>query len=351
MNDVAWEEIVENYKNNFDKLPNKYLHMKINGIYLYHWLIINTKYYDNLIDLFNYHTNKGFNHADSFQNWPIQNEKKLDINLKNKHGQTALMLASMYSNTMSNNKIVQLLIDIGCNINIQDKKKNTALMLAAKYSHSTSTFDTVKLLINTGALLNIQSKNGHTALIEAITYSNTTSNIETIKLLIYAGADINLPIINNWTPLMIAIYYSNTTCNIETVKLLIDVGSLLNLQNNNGNTALIIACSMEKINFNVVKYLINSSVDINMINNSGYKFLDYLNNIQKKTYIRIFQDISLDLNKLREKYESSNCPICLDDIDQDGVFTKCGHNFHINCYKDYYDRAINKTCPLCIQDL
>lgn len=44
-----------------------------------------------------------------------------NINLKNNNGETALMLASKYSNTDSSIETVKILIDYGANVNLQDK--------------------------------------------------------------------------------------------------------------------------------------------------------------------------------------------------------------------------------------
>ena len=97
-----------------------------------------------------------------------------DINEKNEIGCTALMLASLNSNTLSTNKTVKLLLQqAGIDINLQDKNGRTALMCAARYSNTISTNETVKLLLDPGANINLQDDDGWIALMFAARYSNT----------------------------------------------------------------------------------------------------------------------------------------------------------------------------------
>ena len=48
------------------------------------------------------------------------------VNLKNEDGWTALMMASRYSNTISNNETVKLLFECGADPNIQNESEITA---------------------------------------------------------------------------------------------------------------------------------------------------------------------------------------------------------------------------------
>lgn len=91
-------------------------------------------------------------------------EEGVDIDVQNKNGYTALMLASWDSNKSSNIETVQLLIQSGANLDIQNKNGYTALMIASRFSNTSSNLETVKLLIQSGANLDIQNKNGSTAI-------------------------------------------------------------------------------------------------------------------------------------------------------------------------------------------
>ena len=108
------------------------------------------------------------------------------LNLRNKYGETAIMLASyngphdiveklyikgseikhagwnplLYAATGGHPKIVQLLLDGGVPIDSTSDNGTTALMMAARGNHS----DTVKVLLKNGANPNISNESGGTAL-------------------------------------------------------------------------------------------------------------------------------------------------------------------------------------------
>ena len=82
-------------------------------------------------------------------------DKKVEINLQDKRGSTALHLAAF----KGNKEIVQLLIDKGANINLQDKQGSTALHWAELQGHK----EIVKLLIDSAVDTNATNNNGYTA--------------------------------------------------------------------------------------------------------------------------------------------------------------------------------------------
>ena len=109
-------------------------------------------------------------------------EHGADVNIQNKHGDTALIEAS-YNGHIETTK---LLLEYKADPNLKDKDERTALMEASAKGHEEIT----KLLLQHGANLNIQDKkNGRTALMEA----SYRGNIPIIKLLLENGADISIP--------------------------------------------------------------------------------------------------------------------------------------------------------------
>ena len=71
-----------------------------------------------------------------------------DINARDKHGNTALMLAACYNDNL---QIIKLLLDEGADINARDKDSGTALMFAAG---SNGNPDIITLLLDEGADVN-----------------------------------------------------------------------------------------------------------------------------------------------------------------------------------------------------
>jgi ankyrin repeat protein len=164
-----------------------------------------------------------------------------DLNLQNKDGYSALMMAARYANTDSSEKTVEMLIDAGADVNLQNSDGLTALMMAARYANMDSSEKTVEMLIEAGADVNLQNSNGWAALMMAAKNANTDSSEKTVKMLIKAGADVNLQNGHGWTALMTASKRANEYSSEKTVKMLIKAGADLNLQTKWGYSAISLA--------------------------------------------------------------------------------------------------------------
>jgi ankyrin repeat protein len=120
----------------------------------------------------------------------------------------------------------ELFLKAGMNINVRDKYGNTALMLASM----TGDPEMINLLIKKGANVNARSDSGYTALMYVSSKGDTT----TAKLLIKKGADVDSRNNDGDTALMLA----SLNGNFETAKLIVESGADVNVRNNKGNTAL-----------------------------------------------------------------------------------------------------------------
>ncbi len=101
-------------------------------------------------------------------------DHKLDVNLSDERGWTALMYAAM--DVRKNNlEKVNLLIKHGANLDYQAEDGTTALMLAVKNNQTAI----VSELINKGATINLQDKESHSALY----FAQESGNSEIIGLL------------------------------------------------------------------------------------------------------------------------------------------------------------------------
>lgn len=108
---------------------------------------------------------------------------KVDINIQNKFGNTALMKAAQKGQI----DLIRLLLINGANIHIRSKRGYTALMAAAAHGNA----DIVKLLLENGAHVNVQNKNGWTALMLALFCSQyPAARSRVIADLLAAGADL-----------------------------------------------------------------------------------------------------------------------------------------------------------------
>lgn len=46
---------------------------------------------------------------------------------------------------------------------------------------------------------------------------------------------------------------------------------------------------------------------------------------------------------------NSECPICLDYVDEDVYILNCHHVYHERCIITWFQRSRQMTCPLCLQ--
>lgn len=108
----------------------------------------------------------------------------VNVNAKDKNGQTALMVA-----VRLNEEFVNMLLNAGAIVNAQDKHGETALMLAqVPYSQPEEQKKIIEILIKHNADINIQDEDGRTALEWAI--QNTKP--EMLQILLEHGVDLDL---------------------------------------------------------------------------------------------------------------------------------------------------------------
>jgi ankyrin repeat protein len=171
-------------------------------------------------------------------------QNKIDINLQNKDGYSALILASRHSGTTSTEETVKLLLkEPIIDINLQDKHGWSALIWASQFSRNRSTIETVKMLLeNSDININLQDKYGWTALMFAAISSNFYSTEDTVKLLLdKSNININLRADNSWSALTLAIRNLDTSSTVETIIKLLKCPKIdISVKDKNGETPLII---------------------------------------------------------------------------------------------------------------
>ena len=108
---------------------------------------------------------------------------------------------------------VPILLDAGVDVNLKDKDGVTALMIAGMRANT----ETVQALLDAGADVNAKANNGATALMMAGTpagsprllgwrserFQSGEDNTETVQALLDAGADVNAKDQDGVAPLMI----------------------------------------------------------------------------------------------------------------------------------------------------
>ena len=213
-------------------------------------------------------------------------EKKPILNIPNRKGRTALMLAAKSRTPLLAN--IQLLVGAGADPDLQDNRGSTALVLAIARGH----LEIVKALVNAGAdpnmrdsrddaalhwaarggdaeifqiLINagadpdMQSELGNTALFWAAFRGHS----EIFQILVKAGADLNLQ--NEWGDTVLN--WVAATGNLLIVQDLVNVGAGLDLQNESGRTALFRAAFLGHLA--IVQFLVNAGADPNLQDDRG----------------------------------------------------------------------------------
>jgi uncharacterized protein len=139
-------------------------------------------------------------------------------------GETALMRAAQYSDTMT----IHLLLSKGLDIN-ENPWGFTPLMYAARSANWPAIF----CLLNNGADANIPDPTNMTILL----WAAEQNNLEAVKTLVKKTKNINtVDSLAGMTPLMWAAY--NEHDNPQIIQILLDNGAQVNIKAKNGSTAL-----------------------------------------------------------------------------------------------------------------
>ncbi len=180
--------------------------------------------------------------------------KKIDVNIKNKKGETPLtklLSDSYFPNEMM--KIINYLLDHGADINVVDNDGQSPLMAALR--NRELQMNIIELLIDRGADVDIQDKRG----IQPIHFA-AMKNLDILKLLESNGVNLNARSGNSETPLIGATRYNKK----ETVYFLLSKKVDPNVADRNGKTALNYA--RERQHSDIVKML----EDVNAVASSQY---------------------------------------------------------------------------------
>ena len=126
-------------------------------------------------------------------------------------------------------KEIEVLIQQGADVNIKNKDGNTALIIASEKG----SLDLVNILLEGGADVQQKDGRGWTALM----WASSCRNKEIVEMLISKGADINAKSQEGNTALM----WASLQGHKEIVKMLLKKGADVNIENERGETALTIA--------------------------------------------------------------------------------------------------------------
>lgn len=189
-------------------------------------------------------------------------EKTADVNIRDKNGLNALMMAAAYNN---NANVINLLADAGVRVRARDKEGLNALMLAAAYTKNT---DVIDALLRAGSEIDCKKGgNNATALMIALAENK---NPRISGMLIDAGSDVNAADKNGNT----ALFFAAVKGNLTVMKHLLSKNPDLNVRNKDSMTALMTAARHAK-NPNIVTALVLAGADADIKTKDGKKALDF----------------------------------------------------------------------------
>ncbi len=188
----------------------------------------------------------------------LREEGFLKVNLTNRQGKTALMVAAQSGDS----GLSDALVAAGAKINVENDNGGTPLMHAAVGGN----IEIVALLLSAGAKVNSQAVNGWTALALAA----AKGYVPVINQLLGAGADPNLSDIFGWTPLMHAVEQERR----DAVAVLLRQPQInLDFRNVDGVTALHRAAAQ---GFSEIsRMLVRAGASPNLPDQTGRTALDY----------------------------------------------------------------------------
>ena len=207
------------------------------------------------------------------------------FSFQNHAGSTPLTFASQSGHI----DVARLCVEFGsqASIELTDNEGMTAL-LSAIQTRNINNYDVIKLLIDSGADTNVLDNDGYSAMHHA----SMTGRLEVIKLLyeVMGQGIFSLQNHTGSTPLTLA----SQSGHIDVARLCVEFGSQasIELTDNEGMTALLSAIQTRNINnYDVIKLLIDSGADTNVLDNDGYSAMHHASMTGRLEVIKLLYEV------------------------------------------------------------
>lgn len=164
----------------------------------------------------------------------MNKDKKLDVNSRDKEGDTPLHIAVKVTE-IDRSKIMSALIAGGADVEARDKRGNSVLTVVA-YTPQRFSADYMELLLEAGSNPNAENKTGNTAMHAAVWAGKTLE----MKILKKYGADIDKKNEDGHSPLL-AMVFSNKSPEPNVIGMLAKYGANIETTTRNGETVLHVA--------------------------------------------------------------------------------------------------------------
>lgn len=228
------------------------------------------------------------------------------VNMKNKHDWTPLMLACRWLNIYVSHKCIKILIDAGANVNDKCANGKTSLVLLLQ---SRAPAEYFIHLLQSGADCNLHDNRGDTLLHHcADKIKSDKYYLEIGNILIKYGADTNRQNFFGQTPLMCISCIKHTQLVENFLHMLLLNNADVNKRDENGNTALMLSCCERNDESDFIEIIGKHGLDVNLANYDGDAALHIVCRRQSSlakidTLIKLNADINIP-NKI-----SGNTPL------------------------------------------
>lgn len=223
---------------------------------------------------------------------------KASVNLVNEEGWSALMIAVRHVKCDSAERYVELLLAAGANVEWRDTEGCTALMIAVRHVNCGSTKRCVEILLAAGANVDVQNHEGYSALMLAAQYANAESSELALQLLLAADANVNLKDGSGFSAIELAAGAMDSTSSERTVELLFEAGARID-------------CNDEFWSLLFTKYP-----------HFAHRHM---------------------ARAAKPRFPMTECPICLEPLDNGSFWFLCGHALHSLCFV----ACTEAKCPMC----
>ena len=249
---------------------------------------------------------------------------KAQVDIKDIHGQTALMIASKHGLATT----TSLLLNSGVQVDLQDIVGNTALILAC----CAEKVEIVELLLNHNAQVDVQANSGLTALMIA----SEKKDYNIAEQLLHHGAQVNVQDNSGKSALMIASMYG-----VENVaKLLLFNGAQVDLQDQEGQTALMLACREEVVEEKFMKLLLNHSAQVNMQDNSGQTALIISIEYGNKDFVKLLLNYKARIDLQDHEGKTALILACYWSFSKNVVYLLLSHGAQVNMQDNFGQSAL-----------
>ena len=277
-------------------------------------------------------------------------EQGMNVNILNKRGKTALILACESAQADS----VKLLLEKGADPNLYGAIGYTVLH-AAVHGHCTN--ETLQEIINRKAHLDARNIHGQTALCLACSYRQQDS----VRILLAAGANTNIANKFGNTSLHSAVFWN---CSKKIIRAIINHGANVNATNKINVTALTISCT--KQNIDAMNVLLNAGAETDIADADGDTCLHSAVRVCSKEVLETIIRHNVDVNATNKNNRTALMIACKKGkIDVINVLLNAGANPRIadkngntclhdavdgDCSKEVFEAIINHNANINATD-